>query len=203
MRVHNYIQYSIIIKIIQQTALKYSCIYFMANCCSSYCIIIFHKRYMQHFLKWMLPITHWINAIFFQVKDVPKFSKTKFQISPRVTWRINTQTYYKCTPLNNQRSGLIYNDSHKPSIFCMTELLLCYIFFSSVSVQAITEKFLGYRQSTKDVWNWEGFFFFFKFKMYWSVSYKTLNTMSCANPSSPISSTKILQAFPHTAQTPL
>lgn len=161
MRVHNYIQYSIVIKIIQQTALKYSCIYFMANCCSSYCIIILHKRYMQHFLKWMLPITHWINAIFFQVKDVPKFPKTKFQISPRVTWRINTQTYYKCTPLNNQRSGLIYNDSHKPSIFCMTELLLCYIFFSSVSVQAITEKFLGYRQSTKDVWNWEGFFFFF------------------------------------------
>ena len=41
----------------------------------------------------------------------------------------------------------------------MTELLLCYIFFSSVSVQAITEKFLGYRKSTKDVWNWEGFFF--------------------------------------------
>ena len=169
----------------------------------------------------MLPITHWINAIFFQIKDVPKFPKTKFQISPKVTWRINTQTYYKCTPLNNQRPGLIYNDSHKPSIFCMTELLLCYIFFSSVSVQAITEKFLGYRKSTKDVWNWEGFFFLnsrcidqyptkpltpclvLKFKMYWSVSYKTLNTMSCANPSSPISSTKILQAFPHTAQTPL
>ena len=88
----------------------------------------------------MLPITHWINAIFFQVKDVPKFPKTKFQISPRVTWRINTQTYYKCTPLNNQRSGLIYNDSHKPSIFVYDWVNVMLYFFSSAPVQAITAK---------------------------------------------------------------
>lgn len=82
----------------------------------------------------MLPITHWINAIFFQVKDVPKFPKTKFQISPKVTWRINTQTYYKCSPLNNQRSGLIYNDSHKPSIFLYDWVtVMLYFFFKCIS----------------------------------------------------------------------
>lgn len=139
-------------------------------------------------------------------EDVPKFPKTKFQISPKVTWRINTQTYYKCSPLNNQRSGLIYNDSHKPSIFVYDWVNVVIFFFKCTSPGYHSKKFLCHRQSTKDVWNWESFFFFFlflKFKMYWSVSYKTLNTMSCTNPSSPILSTKILQAFPHTAQTPL
>lgn len=151
----------------------------------------------------MLPITHWINAIFLQVKDVPKFPKTKFQISPRVTWRINTQTYYKCTPLNNQRSGLIYNDSHKPSIFVYDWVNVMLYFFSSAPVQAITAKNSYATDNQPRMFGIEKVFFFKKFKMYWSVSYKTLNTMSCANPSSPISSTKILQAFPHTAQTPL
>lgn len=151
----------------------------------------------------MLPITHWINAIFFQVKDVPKFPKTKFQISPKVTWRINTQTYYKCTPLNNQRSGLIYNDSHKPSIFLYDWVtVMLYFFFKCIS-PGYHRKIFRLQTVNQGCLELRRFFFFLKFKMYWSVSYKTLNTMSCANPSSPISSTKILQAFPHTAQTPL
>lgn len=151
----------------------------------------------------MLPITHWINAIFFQVKDVPKFPKTKFQISPKVTWRINTQTYYKCSPLNNQRSGLIYNDSHKPSIFLYDWVtVMLYFFFKCIS-PGYHRKIFRLQTVNQGCLELRRFFFFFKFKMYWSVSYKTLNTMSCANPSSPISSAKILQAFPHTAQTPL
>lgn len=140
-------------------------------------------------------------------EDVPKFPKTKFQISPKVTWRINTQTYYKCSPLNNQRSGLIYNDSHKPSIFVYDWVNVMLYFFSSPPVQAITAKNSCATDNQPRMFGIEKVFFFFflflKFKMYWSVSYKTLNTMSCTNPSSPILSTKILQAFPHTAQTPL
>lgn len=139
-------------------------------------------------------------------EDVPKFPKTKFQISPKVTWRINTQTYYKCSPLNNQRSGLICNDSHKPSIFVYDWVNVMLYFFSSAPVQAITAKNSCATDNQPRMFGIEkGFFFFLflKFKMYWSVSYKTLNTMSCTNCSSPILSTKILQAFPHTAQTPL
>lgn len=139
-------------------------------------------------------------------EDVPKFPKTKFQISPKVTWRINTQTYYKCSPLNNQRSGLIYNDSHKPSIFVYDWVNVMLYFFSSPPVQAITAKNSCATDNQPRMFGIEKVFFFFlflKFKMYWSVSYKTLNTMSCTNTSSPILSTKILQAFPHTAQTPL
>lgn len=93
-------------------------------------------------------------------EDVPKFPKTKFQISPKVTWRINTQTYYKCSPLNNQRSGLIYNDSHKPSIFVYDWVNVVIFFFKCTSPGYHSKKFLCHRRSTKDVWKWESFFFF-------------------------------------------
>ena len=96
-------------------------------------------------------------------EDVPKFPKTKFQISPKVTWRINTQTYYKCSPLNNQRSGLIYNDSHKPSILCMIELMLCYIFFQVHQSRLSQQKILVPQTINQGCLELRKFFFFFFF----------------------------------------